>query len=48
MQVKSEDWDGQFIDLKEGDATAPDKSMLRIVYGPVRSQVARSTDLNRA
>lgn len=36
VQLKSEQWDGEFLDLKEGDETPPDKSVLKIVYGPLQ------------
>ena len=32
VQVKSEEWGGEFVDLKS-DATIPDRSVLRVVVG---------------
>ena len=47
VQVKSEEWGGEFVDLKS-DATIPDRSVLRVVVGkckvslkPTYSKVTR-------
>ena len=34
LQIKSEEWDGTFLDLKEGDPLPMNRSVLRIVSGP--------------
>lgn len=33
LQIKSEEWEGTFVDLKEGDPLPANKSVLKIVSG---------------